>query len=51
MSEWGNPTDGMVCDPAFTREGILCELKHLSSGGKEIKTEIALVVASEQGTA
>ena len=38
--------------PHFTvREGILCELKHLSSGGKEIKLEIPVVVASEPGTA
>lgn len=33
------------------REGILRELKHLSSGGKEINVEIALVVASEKAVA
>ncbi len=33
------------------RRGILRELKHLSTWGKEINYEIPLVVASEQGSA
>lgn len=40
----------MVSDPLYV-EGRLGELKHLSNRGKEIKLEIAPVVASEKAKA
>ena len=46
ISEWGNPIDLIVCDLIYFK-GRLCELKHLSNGGKK-SNEIPVVVASNQ---
>ncbi len=49
ISEWGNPMRviRIICFYRWTQ----CELKYLSSIGKEINLEIPLVVTSERGTA
>ena len=51
MSEWGNPFEVMLEDLDLVSRRTLGELKHLSSQGKENKSVIPLVVASERGTA
>ncbi len=46
----GKPTESYVSGPHIVGRSP-CELKHLSTKGKEINKEIPLVVASERGKA